>query len=119
LGPGDELVLRVYFDGKLWDEVQLLTLSDLQANGDIGNFNYIPEQGWNNGTYIFQAELRKDDGLVQSSHLEKFTLIPESVTAAVSWGSLGVIIGITLLVVTAVVVIVLYHRRETLRGYVE
>lgn len=119
LEPGDELVLRVYFDGKLWDEIQLATISDLQANGDTGNFNYIPEQGWTNGTYIFQAELHKNNGLVQSSHLEKFTLIPESVTAVVSWGSLGVIIGITLLVVTTVVVIVLYLRRETLRGYIE
>jgi hypothetical protein len=119
LEPGDELVLRVYFNGQLWDEVQLLTLSQLQANGDTGNLSYIPSQGWTNGTYIFQAELRKNGGLVQSSHLEKFTLIPESVTAAVSWGSLGVIIGITLLVVTTVVIIILYHRRETLRGYIE
>jgi hypothetical protein len=92
-------------------------LSQLQSDGKTGSLNYIPSSGWITGTYVFQAGLSKGDGLIQNTREEKFTLVPESITKAISWGSLGVIIGATLIVVLLVVLVVLYHRRNTLKDY--
>jgi hypothetical protein len=101
------------------EEKSLVTLSELEGNEISGYIEYEPSDGWNIGTYIFEAELKEPNGVVHSIQFEKFTLIEESITKAVSWGSLGIIIGGTLIVLCAVLAIVLYRRREMLRGYVE
>ena len=100
-------------------EKSLGTLSELEGNEISGSIEYKPEDGWDTGTYIFEAELKEPSGIVYSIQFEKFTLIEESITKAVSWGSLGIIIGGTLVVLCAVLAIVIYRRREMLRGYVE
>jgi len=119
LQPGDELVLSIYCEGQPLDELQILTLSQLKANGDTGSLSYIPSQGWwGPGTYIFQAELRSSDGYVQSTQMEKFRLATESMIRTFSWGSFGIIIGATLIMVTAAVALyIVYRRRDILIGY--
>jgi VCBS repeat-containing protein len=119
LEPGDELFLGIYYQGQPRDEVQLLTLIQLQADEETGDVSYIPSQGWSDGTYIFQVELHDGDGHMRSMQMEKFRLITESVTKKVSWGSLGIIIGVTLIVVAAAVAFyVLYRRRDMIRDYI-
>ena len=119
LSPGAQLILKVFLEGEPWEEIPLLTLDQLQSDVDVGSLGYIPSQEWGTGAYTFQVELRDSDGSVRSTHQQRFTLIPESLTKAVSWGSLGLIIGLTLIVVLTVVAVVLYRRREMLKGYVE
>jgi hypothetical protein len=119
LGPGAMLVLKVFRDGEIWEEIPLITLDQLQPGDESGHLSYVPVEGWDVGTYIFEAELQEQNGAIHSIEFEKFTLIEESITRAVSWGSLGVIIGGTLVVLLAVLGIVIYRRREMLRGYVE
>jgi hypothetical protein len=119
LGPGAVLTLKVFRDGEIWEEIPLLTLNQLEPSENSGYLSYVPSAGWDIGTYIFEAELREQSGAIHSIEFEKFTLIEESITKAVSWGSLGVIIGGTLVVLLTVLGIVIYRRREMLRGYVE
>ena len=113
------LVLTVFHNSEVLEEKSLGTLSELEGNEISGSIEYKPEDGWDTGTYIFEAELKEPSGIVYSIQFEKFTLIEESITKAVSWGSLGIIIGGTLVVLCAVLAIVIYRRREMLRGYVE
>ena len=117
LGPDAILTLKVFHNGEVWEEIPLITLNDLEDA--TGSISYKPGPGWEVGTYIFEAELKEQSGVVHSIQFEKFTLIEESITRAVSWGSLGIIIGGTLIVLLTVLAIVIYRRREMLRGYVE
>ena len=119
LDAGSKLILKVFYDGELWEEIELVTLNQPETGEDTGYLNYAPEEDWSVGTYIFEGELQEQDGIVHSIKFEKFTLIEESITRAISWGSLGIIIGGTLIVLLLVLAIVIYRRREMLRGYVE
>ncbi len=119
LDAGAMLVLKVFRDGELWEEIPLITLNQVEADQDSGYLSYVPSEGWSMGTYIFEAELQGPNGVVHSIQFEKFTLIEESLTKGISWGSLGIIIGGTLIVLLTVLAIVIYRRREMLRGYVE
>jgi hypothetical protein len=113
------LVLTVFHNSEVLEEKSLAPLDELEGNEISGSIEYEPSDGWDTGTYIFEAELKEPSGIVHSIQFEKFTLIEESITKAVSWGSLGIIIGGTLVVLFAVLAIVIYRRREMLRGYVE
>jgi hypothetical protein len=119
LGPGAVLTLKVFRDGEIWEEITLITLNHLEPGEDSGYLSYVPSAGWDIGTYIFEVELQEESGAIHSIQFEKFTLIEESITKAVSWGSLGFIIGGTLVVLLTVLGIIIYRRREMLRGYVE
>ena len=119
LDAGSKLILKVFREGELWEERELVVLNQPETNQDAGYINYAPLAGWSVGTYIFEAELQEQNGIVHSIQFEKFALIEESITKAVSWGSLGIIIGGTLIVLLTVLAIVIYRRREMLRGYVE
>ena len=101
------------------EEIEPVNLNGQEGNNVSGQISYVPSTNWDIGTYIFEAELKENSGIVHSIQFEKFTLIEESLTRAVSWGSLGIIIGGTLVVLLTVLAIVIYHRREMLRGYVE
>jgi hypothetical protein len=119
LGTGSQLILKVFRNGELWEEIPLVTLNQLESDQDSGYYRYVPSEGWEVGTYIFEAELKEPNGVVHNIQFEKFTLIEESITRAISWGSLGIIIGGTLVVLLTVLAIIIYRRREMLRGYVE
>jgi hypothetical protein len=116
--PAAELILKVLLEGEPLEEVQLLILSQLQPDRNTGSLSYIPSRGWNDGTYDFQIELREGDRVIQSTLPENFTLIQQPATAAVvSWQTLGVIIGIVVLLAILIVGLVLYRRRDMLRDY--
>lgn len=52
-----EVILQVSFNDAPLDEVSLATLSPLEM-GRVGlNYNYIPAEGWKNGSYGFKLEL--------------------------------------------------------------
>jgi len=119
LAPGSMLIMKVFREGELWEEITLVILNQQETDEDAGYLSYIPQEGWSVGTYIFEAELQSENGVVHSIQFEKFTLIEESITRAISWGSLGIIIGGTLIVLLTVLAVVIYRRRDMLRGYVE
>ena len=119
LDAGSILVLKVFREGEIWEEIPLIMLNQQETGQAAGYLSYIPSEGWSVGTYIFEAELQEQNGVVHSIQFEKFTLIEESITKAISWGSLGIIIGGTLIVLLTVLAIVIYRRRDMLRGYVE
>jgi hypothetical protein len=117
--PDARLMLKVSLDGEVLETIPLLTLSQLQSDGRTGSLGYIPSSGWATGQYTFQAELNEGENLVQSTHPEKLLVTPEAITKAVSWKTLGIIIGATMLVIIAVITLVLYRRRDMTRGYTD
>jgi hypothetical protein len=117
--PEAELTLKVFLDGETLEEIPLLSLDQLQPGENTGSLSYIPSQGWHDGTYDFQAELHEGDEITQSTQPEKFILIQDSTAAVVSWQTLGVIIGIMVVLTALVLALVLYRKRDMLRGYIE
>ena len=117
--PDAKLMLKVSLNGEFLETIPLLTLSQLQPDGRTGSLGYIPSSGWTTGQYTLQAELNEGESSVQSTQPEQFIVTPEAITKVVSWKTLGIIIGATLLVIAAVVTLVVYRRRDMLRGYVD
>jgi hypothetical protein len=117
--PDVSLTLKVFLDGQPLETIPLLTLSQLQSDGRTGDLGYIPSSGWQAGSYSFQAELNSGESPVQSTEPQQLTVTPEAITRVVSWMTLGMVIGATLAVTAAVVLIVLYRRRFMLRDYID
>jgi hypothetical protein len=117
--PDARLTLTVFHDGQFLEQVPLLTSNELQADGQTGKLSYVPPTGWETGEYAFRAELFDGDRLVQDTLLRQLTVTPESATTAVSWKILGIIIGAALALGSLIVTLVLYHRRDMLRGYLK
>jgi len=115
----EELWLKVFQEETLAGLIELLKLSQLQPDGKTGEVYYIPSQGWQVGTYSFQAELygTEGEGLIQLTQQEHINVTPEIVTQAISWKILGILIGATFIVILAVVGLILYRKRDMLRGY--
>ena len=114
-----ELILKVFLDGEFLEEISLLSLSQVQADGNTGSRGYIPSLGWNIGSYTFLAELYEGESLVHNSELSHFTVTPESITKVVSWRTLGIVIGSIFILIVLTVVLILYRRRSMLSGYTE
>ena len=114
----EKLRLRVFQEELLLEEIPLLKLSQIQPDGNTGEVYYVPSQGWQVGTYIFQAELygTEDEGLIQVTQLEHVNVTPEQITKIVSWSTLLLLIGSTLIVIIVTLAIVLYRRRDMMRG---
>jgi VCBS repeat-containing protein len=115
--PEDELVLKVSLEDQLLETIHLLTLSQLQSDGKTGELNYIPSSGWTTGKYTFQAELYEGDSLIQDMPAPPLIVTPELITKAVSWKTLGIVVGITLLLTMVIVAAILYRKRDMLRDY--
>jgi hypothetical protein len=114
-----ELLLQVSLDGGPLEQVSLLSPSQVQPNGNTVSLDYIPSRGWRSGTYTFQAHLYGGGKLLKSTNEEELQVTPESATKVVSWATLGMIIGAALILIVAMVVVVLYHRRDMLRGHID
>jgi len=114
----EELWLKVFQEERLSGVVQLLKLSQLQPDGMTGEVDYIPSQGWQVGTYSFQAELYGPEGeglgLIQVTQQEHINVTPEAITQAVSWNTLGIIIGIAFISILIIVGLVIYRHRSML-----
>lgn len=48
---------------------------------------------------------------------EHVNVTPEAITRAVSWKILGVLIGAAFIAILAIVGLIIYRKRDTLRGY--
>ena len=98
-------VLRVGFEGKLLDEIDLISLPTLDTGKTKGgDYNYIPAQGWQDGTYIFSIELNSDGELCaqspevlmvagQSPKVQNVTGPTETSAPNLNWPLIGGIIG--------------------------
>jgi len=117
LSPESELVLQVLHEGEPLEEITLLSANQLQSNENTGSQGYIPSLGWNTGLYTFYAELTDGESPVQSTELKQFTVTPESLTKAVSWRTLGIVIGAVFISMATVLVLILYRKRNLLFNY--
>jgi hypothetical protein len=117
----EELWLKVFQEERLSGVIQLLKLSQLQPDGKAGEVYYVPSQGWQVGTYSFQAELYGTEGeglgLMQVTQQEHVNVTLEAITKAVSWQTLGILIGIAFVSILVIVGLVIYRKRDMLRGY--
>jgi hypothetical protein len=107
------LVLKVGLGGELVEEVPLFTASQLEM-GRSGRLEYIPPEGWEDGTYTFQAALYTGGELYAETAVAELEVSAEAAVAVVRWATLGAIIGIMLIVIAATVVMVLRRRRDML-----
>jgi hypothetical protein len=114
--PGTRLSLKVLFENELLETVPLLTLSQLQSDGKTGELSYIPSAGWLIGNYSFQVELYEGESLVQEIPSPQLTVTPEAITRTVSWWILGATVGAATLAIAIVIALVVYRRRDMLRG---
>ena len=115
----EELWLKVFQEETLIGVIQLLKLSQIQPDGKTGEVYYVPSQGWQVGKYSFRAELygTEGEGLIQVTQLENINVTPEAITQAVSWKTLGILVGAAFITILAIVSLILYRRSNILRGY--
>jgi hypothetical protein len=113
--PNNKLIMAVYYNDELLEQIPLLGLSQLQADGRTGQLNYVPSEGWKTGEYSFQAELYEGEDLIQCTPLKKLTVTPESTTKIISWWTLGAVIGVAMLLIITFVSITIYRRRDMLK----
>jgi len=59
--------LKVSLDGQAVDEVELISLPTLDIGKTAGSSNYIPAEGWQDGTYNFTIELHSQGQLYTQS----------------------------------------------------
>ena len=115
----DKLRLKVFQEEVLLEEIPLLKLSQIQPDGKTGEVYYVPSQGWQVGAYSFHAELYgiEGEGLIQVTQLEHINVTPEAITQAVSWKTLGILVGAAFTAILAIVGLIIYRKRDMLRGY--
>ena len=106
------LILKVSLDGEPIEEVPLIIPSQLQPGEITVSRDYIPPMEWENGTYTFQAELYVGGKSYTTTTEEKLEVTISSDAPAVSWATLGQIIGGTLIAIVATVAIILLRRRR-------
>jgi hypothetical protein len=115
----EQLWLKVFQEESLLEEIPLLKLSQIQPDGKTGEVYYVPPEGWQLGTYSFQAELYGTEGesLIQVTQLEHINVTPEAITQAVSWQTLGILIGAAFIAILVTVGLIIYRKRDMLRNY--
>jgi hypothetical protein len=108
-------MLTVFHDTEILEQVPMLTLGQLHANGKTGELSYIPLPGWRTGEYTFHAELYKGESLVQESQQQKMIVTPESITKITSWWTLGAVIGVASLLILVLIGVIIYRKRDMLK----
>ena len=113
-----KLRLNVFLEEVFLEEIPLLTLSQLQPDGNTGEVYYVPLQGWQVGTYNFQAELygTEGEGLIHSTQQEHIVVPPEAITQVVSWKTLGILIGAVFFSILVITGLIIYSKRDMLRA---
>jgi VCBS repeat-containing protein len=112
--PDAKLMLSVYHNGNLLEQVPLLTLSQQQDDGKTGKLDYIPSRGWQAGEYTFLAQLQEGTNIIYSQELTKLHVNPEAVTQIASWWTLGAVIGVATILIMMVIAVIIYRKREML-----
>ena len=108
-----EVTLSVSRDGSKADETSLITLNPLEM-GRVGlNYNYIPADGWRNGTYAFKLQLKLDGKSYAFSQEQQIKVTDSANGPTQGVGmNLPVTIGIAAAVVIAALGILLLLRRR-------
>ena len=116
---GEELWLKVFQEETLTGSIQLLKSSQIWPDGQTGELHYIPSQGWQVGTYSFHAELFGAEGenSMQITQMEYINIRSEAYIQAVSWKILGILISVTFTAILVIVGLIIYRKRDMLRGY--
>jgi hypothetical protein len=105
-----ELMLKVSLDGELIEEVSLLSVSNIGEEGAAGILDYMPSEGWQSGTYAFEAELYTG-GELYAVVMEEMEVTADTEAGEVSWAILGMIIGAALFAIAGTMFYILRRRR--------
>ena len=112
--PQAEVILRVSHNSAPLDETTLINLAPLEKGKIELNYNYIPAEGWQQGTYGFKLELRiggEPYTVSPEQELEGSSTSPTTAGGAFNWSLVGGVAGGVVLVVAVVVIIMLVRRR--------
>jgi hypothetical protein len=111
--PQAEVILKVSHDGIPLDETVLINLAPLEKGKMELSYNYIPAEGWKQGIYRFQLELRigGEPYIVSSEKELEGISTPTTAGGAFNWSLFGGIAGGVVLVVAVGVIIMLVRRR--------
>ena len=111
-----ELILKVGLGSEALEEVTLIASGQSEPDMSTGSLNYIPAEGWTNGTYTFQAELRTGEGVIETSPPVRLIITPAAAAGVASWATLGEIIGGVLIIALLAVLLILHRNRDMLRA---
>ena len=123
-----EVILRVYLDGELVEEVTLMTVGRLDLGRTGGSASYIPAAGWQEGKYTFKIDLNVEGDFYIESSVQELTVAPEDVGAPAAAlpriisnpfalavpapGGVSIIWWVLILVLVITVSVVLWIRRR-------
>ena len=108
------LTLGVSHDGKKLEEVPLLSLDELNVGDVGGSQKYIPPQGWENGTYTFQASLYVGEELYATTSSKDLKVAISSGRLPTVWLIPAAVVGVVI-VALAVFLVIRVIRRPRLR----
>jgi hypothetical protein len=114
--PDARLVMTVFHNGEMLEQVPLFTLSQINEDGRTGELSYIPVAGWKTGEYVFRAVLYDNENAVQESLLHNLIVTSEEIGKVFSWWALGAVIGIASILIIVLLILVLYCRRDMLKN---
>jgi hypothetical protein len=107
------LNLKVSRDGTPVEDIQLESFAQLNVGDTGGSSNYTPPQGWQSGTYTFQAELFSGEKLYNTT-LEEKLVVPSP--NAVRLVLIAQFIAAGVVVIIGVVLLILIRRRRMLKN---
>jgi hypothetical protein len=110
------LILKVSVNGEPVEEVALFSRSQLGVGITADSRDYVPSQGWESGTYAFQAELYADGKSYSSTTEDELEVMAESAVPVQQWAVLAAII-VAIMVLIPVTLVILRRRRRLLYGY--
>ena len=117
--PDARLMMTVLYNGEPLEQTPLFTLGQLIDDGKTGELNYVPSAGWMAGEYTFQVELYDGENILQDTLSHSLVVTPEAVIKVVSWWPLGAIIGIAIILISVLLAVIVYFRRDMLRNRVK
>jgi len=96
--PKVSVVLTLMKDGQTIESIQAMTLESLENGTTSINFNVVPNQGWQNGTYAFVLNLVSVDGIPLAQSPSRSVLVKIKGPFAVQgWGGWGLALVLLLL----------------------
>ena len=123
-----EVILRVYLDGELVEEITLMTVGRLEMGRTGGSASYVPADGWQEGNYTFKIDLNVEGDFYIESSVQELTVAPEDVGAPAAAlpriisnpfalavpapGGVSIIWWVLILVLVITVSVVLWIRRR-------
>jgi hypothetical protein len=110
------IILMVFRNGGLIEQVPLFTLSQLQEDGKTGEFSYIPSAGWVAGEYSFQVDLFDGEDTLQGTLSQNLTITSEELIKVFNWWTLGAVIGIAMIMIVVLITVIIFRRRDMLRS---